>query len=137
MAMDLVKIKAIEAAPPTLERARPRVRGPLSRRRKLIIIATIMALSTPALGQSHNGPSPEEIRDAVRDGVLAALSQSHSGPSADEIRDAVRDGILAADQVFRQQIEYQVFLQQQQLLRQQQELAHRNRCIAHPSSACP
>jgi hypothetical protein len=44
--------------------------------RKLIFIGSIILLSTPALGQSYNGPSAEETRDAGRDGVQDALQDS-------------------------------------------------------------
>jgi hypothetical protein len=87
----------------------------------------------------YNGPNGEEIRDAVRDGVVDALQDSGAdmrGLSGQDIRDAVRDGILAADEERRRQEEYRAFLQQQELMRQQEELAHRARCKAHPSFAC-
>ena len=117
--------------------------------RKIIIIGASIVLSTPTLSQSYNGPSAEEIRGAVRDGVLDALRESGRlddiiqdavndmldalHESGNEIiRDAVRDGILAADEA-RQAAEeargYQLFLQQQ-------EVTRRNRCKAHPSWAC-
>jgi hypothetical protein len=107
--------------------------------RKLIIIGSVILLATPALSQGYNGPNGEEIRDAVRDGVLDALQDSGAdirGLSREDIRDAVRDGILAADEELRRKEEFQGFLQQQELLRQQEELAHRARCRAHPSWAC-
>jgi hypothetical protein len=108
--------------------------------RKLIIISSIILLATPVLSQGYNGPSPQEIQDAVRDGVLDALQDSGAdirGLSREDIRDAVRDGILAADEELRRKEEFQAFLQQQELMRQQEELAHRARCQAHPSMACP
>jgi hypothetical protein len=107
--------------------------------RKLIIIGASIVLSTPALSQGYNGPSAEQIREAVRDGVLDALRESGQlgeaplGKSDKEtIREAVRDGILAADEARRAAEEaggYQLFLQQQ-------EVARRNRCKVHPSWAC-
>lgn len=108
--------------------------------RKLIFIGSIILLSTPALSQSYGGPSPQETQDAIRDGVLDALQDSGAdirGLSREDIRDAVRDGILAADEELRRKEEFQAFLQQQELMRQQAELAHRARCNAHPSMACP
>jgi hypothetical protein len=107
--------------------------------RELIIIGASIVLAAPALGQSYNGPSAEQLRDAVRDGVVDALQDSGAdmrGLSREDIRDAVRDGILAADEALRRQEEFQGFLQQQELMRQQEELAHRARCKAHPSWAC-
>jgi flavin-binding protein dodecin len=107
--------------------------------RKLIVIGTVILLSAPALSQSYNGPSPEETRNAVRDGILDALQDSGADMrvlSAQDIRDAVRDGILAADEQLRIKEGFRLFLQQQELMRQQEELAHRYRCKIHPSWAC-
>jgi hypothetical protein len=112
--------------------------------RRLIIIGATIMLSNPVLSQSSNGPSAEQIREAVRNGVLDALRESGllgqtplgqsplSKSDSEIIRDAVRDGILAADEARRAADEaggYQLYLQQQ-------EVARRNRCKVHPSWAC-
>jgi hypothetical protein len=83
--------------------------------------------------------APSKFETPVRDGVVDALQDSGAdmrGLTGQDIRDAVRDGILAADEALRRQEAFQGFLQQQELMRQQQELAHRYRCKIHPSWAC-